>query len=267
MAELHRLRERKESISQLREIRRLAHTSFAIHYSSESFYDTVEGKTPRVTSIAVRNLSTGQTKSFSIHKMAEQNGFVLADIPGHYDALERHMLDEFFDFLRNHSGYKFVHWNMRDANYGFPALEHRYKVLKGDPFILPDSQKFDLARAFVAIYSRSYIGHDPIGRFLNIARFNKVTDKDALTGAQEAEAFKNQEYVKLHLSTLRKVDMMSNLFERAEDGTLKTQARWREIYGFTPAAIVNAVKEHWIYSLIGIGVTIAGLIAKVAGLL
>lgn len=265
MAGLHRLRERKEAIAQLREIRRLAHTGFTIHYSCESFYDTVEGKTPRVTSIAVRNLATGQTKSFSIHKMAEQQGFRSADIPSHYDDLERQMLDEFFDFLRNHSGYKYVHWNMRDANYGFPALEHRYKVLKGDPYILSDSQKLDLARAFVAIYSRSYVGHDPIGRFLNISRFNKITDKDALTGAQEADAFKNQEYVKLHLSTLRKVDMMSNLFERAEDGALKTHARWREIYGISPASIVGVIKDHWAYSLLAIGGTIIGLGAKILG--
>ena len=156
---------------------------------------------------------------------------------------------------------------MRDANYGFPALEHRYKVLKGDPYILPDSQKFDLARAFVAIYSRSYIGHDPIGRFLNISRFNKVTDKDALTGADEADAFKNQEYVKLHLSTLRKVDMMSNLFERAEDGTLKTQARWTEIYGISLPSLANAIKEHWIYSLIVIAGAVLGLVAKILNLI
>ena len=145
--EFHRLKERKEAIVRLREIRRNARSAFAIHYSCESFYDTADGKTPRVTSIAARNLATGQTYSFSIHKVAEQQGYALADIPQRYDELERQMLDEFFFFLKEHPGHTFVHWNMRDINYGFPALEHRYKVLKGHPYKVPDDNKFDLARA------------------------------------------------------------------------------------------------------------------------
>lgn len=261
-SELHRLRERREAISQLREIRRNARNAFVIHYSCESFYDTVDGKTARVTSIAVRNLATGQTYSFSIHKLAEQQGYTLADVPNHYDELERRALDEFFDFLRAHPGHTLLHWNMRDINYGFPALEHRYKVLKGNPYKVPDEKKFDLARAMVSIYSRSYIGHGDDGRFLNVCRFNKVTDKDALTGAQEANAFEQQQYVKLHQSTLRKVDMMANVFERAEDGSLETKARWREIYGLHPKVVVEFIREHWVWSLIAMVAVIVGLVAR-----
>ena len=199
--------------------------------------------------------------SFSIHKTAEQAGHRLAEIPPRYDDLERQMLDEFYDFVRNHSGFTLVHWNMRDANYGFPALEHRYKVLKGAPFVVADDKKFDLARALVAIYGRGYIEHGSEGRFLNIARYNKITDKDALNGADEAAAFTAQEYVKLHQSTLRKVDMMANLFERAEDGTLRTTARWRDIYGLHPRFVVTFVSEHWLWAFFVIVATVAGFIA------
>ena len=37
-----------------------------IHYSCESFYDIKDGRTPRITSIAIRYLDSSQTKSFSI---------------------------------------------------------------------------------------------------------------------------------------------------------------------------------------------------------
>lgn len=259
---LHRLRERRAAMEQLREIRRNAGNAFVIHYSCESFYDTVDGKTARVTSIAIRNLANGQTYSFSIHKLAEQQGYTLADVPQNYDELEKRMLDEFFDFLKAHPGHTLVHWNMRDINYGFPALEHRYKVLKGDPYQVPDDKKFDLARAMVSIYSRSYIGHGEDGRFLNICRLNKISDKDALTGAQEAQAFEEQQYVKLHQSTLRKVDMMANIFERAEDGSLKTKARWREIYGMHPKFVVEFAREHWLWSLIVMVAVIIGIVTR-----
>lgn len=72
-----------------------------LHYSCESFYDIKDGRTPRVTSIAARHLTTGQTASFSIHKSAEQLRVPPADISQRYDELEKLMLDEYFDFIKS----------------------------------------------------------------------------------------------------------------------------------------------------------------------
>lgn len=63
--------------------------SFIIHYSCESFYDIKDGKTPRITSIAVKYLDTGQTKSFSIHKVAELEAIPFSQIIDNYDQLEK----------------------------------------------------------------------------------------------------------------------------------------------------------------------------------
>jgi hypothetical protein len=41
------------------------------------------------------------------------------------------MLDGYFAFVEAHRDSTFIHWNMRDENYGFAALEHRYRVLGG----------------------------------------------------------------------------------------------------------------------------------------
>jgi len=117
------------------------------HYSCESFYDRTDGRSPRITSIAVRKLDSGQTVSFSIHQVAELDGIDLAGITAHYDALERKMLDAFFAHVGGHKGMKYLHWNMRDINYGFAAIEHRYRVLGGNPaFVIPDENKFDRIR-------------------------------------------------------------------------------------------------------------------------
>ena len=45
---------------------------WVVHYSCESFYDRVEGRSPRITSIALRKLNSAQTVSFSIHQVAER---------------------------------------------------------------------------------------------------------------------------------------------------------------------------------------------------
>jgi hypothetical protein len=116
-----------------------------IHYSCESFYDRPNGASPRITSIAVRKLDSGQTLSFSVHQVAEQGGVPFGEIEGHYDALERQMLDAFYAHVGGYKGLKYLHWNMRDINYGFAAIEHRHRVLGGTPVIIDDDKKIDLS--------------------------------------------------------------------------------------------------------------------------
>ena len=258
--ELKRLKKRKAAQNKLDDLWEHANSSLVIHYSCESFYDTEEGKTPRVTSIAVRNLASGQTESFSIHKIAEQKHVPFAKIDGKYDELEKEMLDEFFDFVRSHQHYNWIHWNMRDINYGFAALEHRYRVLGGEPIIIAEDRKFDLARALVSLYGVGYIGHP---RLQKIVDKNNITDMGFMSGKEEAEAFESKEYIKLHQSTLRKVDILANIFGRAADGSLKTNASWIDKYGAHPRVLVELIKEHWVWSLIVIIAVIIGLVARV----
>ncbi len=265
--ELTKLKRRRETNRQFDELDRRRDMFLVIHYSCESFYDIKDGRTPRITSIAVRNFSTGQTTSFSIHKSAEQSGVSAPDIADRYDELERHMLDEYFKFVKSRHGYSFVHWNMRDINYGFQAIEHRYKVLGGEPFIVDDGRKFDLARALISMYGVGYVGHGPHGRLHSLMELNKITAKDVLAGAEEAKAFENKEFVKLHQSTLRKVDIMANILERVQDGSLKTNASWRDLYGIHPAVVVEICKKHWALSLLAFAVAGIGLVASLKDLL
>lgn len=68
------------------------------------------------------------------------------------------MLGDFYKFVKTHLSYNWIHWNMRDINYGFQAIDHRFSVLGGKPISIPDSQKFDLARKLVDIYA-DYADH------------------------------------------------------------------------------------------------------------
>jgi hypothetical protein len=256
---LRRLRDRKESLIRLRQLDDRRESLLVIHYSCESFFDRPDGATPRITSIAVRNFASGQTESFSIHKVAELKHISIVDIPGHYDSLEKEMLDEFSQYLQTNNHCTWVHWNMRDINYGFQAIEHRYRVLGGSAMErLPEERKFDLARSLVSIYGATYASHP---RLQNIVKLNNITDRSFLVGAEEAEAFNRGEFVRLHQSTLRKVDIMANLFGRTLDKTLKTQSSWWEARGLNPQALSELTTEHWAWTLF----TIIGVVAGVVG--
>ena len=75
--ELIRLNRRRSTESLIDRIVERPGDALIVHYSCESFYDRNDGRTPRVTSIAVRNFDSGQTESFSIHKVAEVRGIRL----------------------------------------------------------------------------------------------------------------------------------------------------------------------------------------------
>jgi hypothetical protein len=253
-SELKKLARRIKTQKHLDEFSNKEEHVLVVHYSCESFYDRPEGQTPRVTSIAVRNFSSGQTASFSIHKVAELEDVAFADIDKEYDKLEKEMLREFYEFMERHKTYDWIHWNMRDINYGFPALEHRYRVLKGNPEELDESRKFDLSRALVAIFANNYIGHP---RLVKLMEKNHITALDLLDGPGEAAAFDNKEFVKLHQSTLRKVDVLANILGRVIDGSIETNATWRDKNGIHPKIILEYISKHWILSLtasiVGIG--------------
>ena len=223
-----------------------------IHYSCESFYNIADGHTPRITSIAIYNYENAQTDSFSIHKMAEKSHVDFKDIENHYDKLEKLMLDEFFEFAKEHRNFFWIHWNMRDMNYGFKAIEHRYSVLGGDPHKIPDANKIDLGRQLVNCYGSGYAEHP---RMETLLKQNGINAKDYLNGQQEADAFANHEYVKLHMSTLRKVDAFATILNRAINNTLKVNTKWTEIYGLSIQGVINFCKDTWWIQLIWTGIS------------
>ena len=234
---------------------------YVVHYSCESFYDITDGRTPRITSIALRNFDTAQTDSFSIHKVAEKKHIDLLKIDEKYDELERQMLKEYFEYIEKHGTDIFLHWNMRSMNFGFKAIEHRQEVLNGNvPYKLPDNQKIDISRLFINKYGDAYIDHP---RLENLLIKNSIEPKNFLVGADEAKAFENKEYIKLHQSTLGKVDALSNLIDKAAHNTLKTSAKWKEIYGFSANGILEFLRANWWGQLIlFILATVIGIIVS-----
>ena len=235
---------------------------WVIHYSCESFYEIHEGRSPRITSIALRKLDSAQTVSFSIHKVAEIKGFASSDISKQYDSLESEMLQDFYRQLRNYQQMQYIHWNMRDSSYGFQAIEHRFRVLGGkddELYIVDDKNKTDLARMLIDIYGLGYIGHPRLEKLL---KKNDISQLDFLTGAEEAKAFENKEFVALHRSTLRKVHAMANIAEHAHVRSLETNTNWWDMHGGRVQRVFNWFIEHPVWSFAG--VVLAVIIAIIA---
>jgi hypothetical protein len=93
-----------------------------------------------------------------------------------------------------------------------------------------------------------------------LVRLNALTDMNFLTGAEEAAAFTDRKFVRLHQSTLRKVSCITTIIDLAAAGKLKTRASWKEKAGFEVAAVPLFVKDHWVVALIGLVASVSGIV-------
>ncbi|MDJ0615423.1 MAG: hypothetical protein QNJ63_01545 [Calothrix sp. MO_192.B10] len=192
-----------------------------IHYSCENLSDDNEGYSPRITSIAVQNVDSQNTNSFSIHLIAEEEQLPRENIEQQYNQLEKKMLSKFYEFVRRHNNYNWLHWNMKTVNYGFEAIAHRYKILSSkDAPNIPESKKFNLSSLILEIYGDNCVDHP---RMIELMKINGGVHRSFLSGKDEVEAFRNKEYLKLHKSTLCKVNWFRKIFTLLIEGKLKTQ--------------------------------------------
>jgi hypothetical protein len=242
----HRLRDRQDGLDRLKQLFKDKNRILVIHYSCESFI-TNHGRTPRVTSISIRHYESGQTTSFSIHLQAQFEKKDINNLTSEdFDELEKKMLDDFYSYIEKNKDCKWVHWKMRDSNYGFQAISNRYKILGGNATEIDEDKKYDISRILVDLYTSKYEKDKPDGKMLNLANRNDLTTMDALKGSEESKAFEGKEYLKLHKSALRKVGVISTILELTYKSELKVASSKSKIYGMTIPGIIEIVKNNWI---------------------
>ena len=235
--------------------------TWAIHYACESLFNRTDDSSPRITAIAVRNLRSGQCNSFSLHHTAEIRGLTKEEIPTNYGEIELQMLTEYFEWLRNNQGVNYLHWNMRNAIYGFQAIEHRFRVLSGNaemPYTVADNIKTNLASLLINIYGSRYTD-DP--RMTTILPKNNIRLPGFLNGPEEVSAFHNQNLIAVHTSCVRKVEAICTIANLAHDRTLKTNTTWWQMHGYRTTVVARWILNHPWLSALG---TIATIVSAIA---
>ncbi len=258
---MSRYSDHKHANEILRSIEKNPEKYLIIHYSCESFFN-LNGKSPRIASISVRQYNNAQTNNFSIHQVAEQLNKTITD--ENYLEIEKKLLDDFYAFVKIKAEKIWLHWNMRDSSFGFGALELRYKILDGTPTIIDNDKKIDIGHLFKQYYGGDYIGNPHIQTLLEKNHFN---DKNFLNGAQEAAAFDNKDYVKLSLSTSSKVNLFSSFITYAVNGNLltdtsKLKMRGTNVIGLG-ATIYSTLWGKFLFWLVN--TIIAGIIGALIG--
>lgn len=246
------VKERAEIRDRISQLYNGAYRSLLIHYACESF-DAALGNPVRITGIAIRNLKTGQTVSWTIFGEAQRKKrtrTVLQDL----DLLERSVLQAFSRHIKKYDDCTFIHWNMRDTKFGFTHLHRRATALGIKLHALQDSCKFDLSNAIYKLYgdrhAKPVATDGTTGRIFSIAELNGIDRREAISGKAEGEAFAQGEYVKIEGSTLRKLGIFSDIFDRLHRGNFKHEAPWRDTWGLSLSAGVHTLRTHWVVTLL-----------------
>ncbi len=93
----------------------------------------------------------------------------------------------------------------------------------------------------IEIYGPDYIGHPRLEKLIDK---NGISRLAFMSGQEEADAFDRHDYVALHQSTLRKIDIFANIFSRQINGSLKTKATWWARNGSSITGALQGVVLH-----------------------
>ena len=243
-----------------------------IHYACQNFNNVQHENSPRVTSICILFAGSRQIYLFSMASIAERESkdLSLAD-DTLFDEYEMKLLAEFYSFLKTDKTAKsikyWLHWNMKDHNYGFEALSQRYLKLsrkKKVPFQIDFDRRVDISLLLTKRYGINYIDHP---RLPNLLEMNSIQPLNLMNGQDEAKAFDDKEFIKIDRSIQAKVQAFSEIIERSANSELKTKSKLlKDIYGISLLGILEYVKENAILGIIAslIGGIIVNIICHAA---
>lgn len=207
----------------IRELKKAPENFYIIHYSCQSLYDDNEGLSPRITSIAVSHFATGQTVSFSTHAIAENLNVERDLVREQFNEIELRLLAEFYEFVRDRRDKYWIHWNMRNLTYGFEHLEHRYLTLGGNnQFVIPVERRINLNDMIKDRYGDTYVSNP---KMQSLMELNGGLHRNYLTGLDEVEAFNRCEFIRMHSSTLCKVEFFGDVTRAMIRGKLRTKSK------------------------------------------
>jgi hypothetical protein len=191
----------------IRELENSLSTIRIIHYGCESWY-SVKDRPTAISCIAIVELVTKEEIAFSLTDYHEEP--------------EKKLLEAYYKYLRDWPDARYVHWNMHSSDYGFAAIDKRYRYLFGQepPYSVPKEMRYDLDALISFRYEGEYVEHPKLA---SLAALNKFSRRFFLTGKDEAERFESGEFGDIKRSVTEKAHLIAYLAKRFFDGTLETR--------------------------------------------
>lgn len=178
-----------------------------IHYACESWF-IVKDRPVTISCITIIDFRTHEEICFSLTDASEDP--------------EEKLLERYYLYLRQSPDARYVHWNMNTSDFGFEAINNRYRYLyeSEPPYSVPQEMRYDLDDLLQYRYEQNYIEHP---KLYEMAALNGYQKRYMLTGKEEAERFAKKEYGDIKRSVIEKAHLIAFLTKRFLDGTIETK--------------------------------------------
>lgn len=225
----------RDEIARALESRRHA---FAIHYAGANFAAAER----RVVAIVARNLGTGVTYCFELESELRRLGHnPTQSTIDELNLAERKMFDAFYSFVREHKHHYWLHWNMRNSLFGFLGMENRQRALGGKIVEIPEEYRIDLADRLIDLYGDRYA--PAVNRLRGLAKRNGIPLPHLMDGIDQGRSVERHDYSAVTRSLLNRIDVMYIVAIKAKEGTLRTDAPWKDRVAGA-GGLLKWAKEH-----------------------
>jgi hypothetical protein len=206
--------------------------------------------------VETAHLSTQQVVSFSTHSIAEQLSIKREECTSRADDIEKKLLSDFSEFMRDRRDKIWLHWNMKNLTYGFEHIEHRFRTLHGaDMPTLPVERRINIDDIISMKYGDNYVSKP---RMQKLMELNGGLRRNFRSGIEEVELFKQLQFSQMHASTASKVEFFRDVIVSAKKGRLKVETKGALI-------ALDKIYESRLAKITGTTVGAIGLIGTMFG--
>jgi hypothetical protein len=128
---------------------------------------------------------------------------------------EEELIRKFVEFIASMHSKTFVHWSMNKPNFGFMAIQNRYKEITGYDLNLTPKNQIDLSEYLKEKYGVDYVSRDK-GRLNNLAELNRFSGHSS-----------NIEVKTKHEGSQR-IELIFSIYQAELQGKLKVSTRINE---------------------------------------
>lgn len=117
---------------------------------------------------------------------------------------------------------------MKNDTFGFIAISNRFEILKKqksqkygtveDDFVEISKKMIDISEIMGEIYGYQFASNP---QFQNLAKLNKLDHNEMKPGTEELDLLRKSDYASIKSSVRRKVDAISFILVKIEDGSIK----------------------------------------------
>lgn len=234
-----------------------------IHYSQSRTYDEDYGNiSPIITSIVVKSLDNQIDQLFAIHLEADKADIPVEQIQDSYRELELRILNSFNNFVRRHQDCIWVHWEMKNVQFGFDAIKHRYEKIvnnTNDYCEIPTNKKQNLKIILEGIYGENFVSGPDYLKSLLSENNGKITNNEYLSVDNESQEFEHKNFTSVINSIDTKVEFIRNATKKLTRNQLIVSHK-------NKFAIFVDVVNHPVFTFIGWVATVLGLIFAITAL-